>query len=151
MLSFSINATPLRLASVDSVPILLITIDPVCVWCYVLNNTTIADVLTARSLRTGPLARLFCMWACVLSVAGVCLCLHQLRVREEAEGEARSFTVVPKHYRYCCGDREEITATMGHLSFSSHAHTLIQTATCGDPQAPASYHPHTYPGCLDTK
>lgn len=88
---------------------------------------------------------------CVLSVAGVCLCLHQLRSGEKAEWggvcQARSLTVVPKQHSYCCGDTK-VTPTMafkvrGYLHLVA-VHTHIQTTMCGDPQAPASYHPHTH-------
>ncbi len=93
-----------------------------------------------------------CVLVCLLSVAGVCLCLHQRRPSEKAEWggvcQARSFAVVPKQHGYCCGDTEAITVTMAtevrgclHLVVV-HTHTLKQP--CVEPNTPASYHPHTH-------
>lgn len=94
-----------------------------------------------------------------MSVAGVCLCLHQPRSGEKAERggvcRARSLTVVPKQHGYCGGDYRhndyKHSEVRGKLRLVALPPTYTHTLSCGDPKAPASYHPHTHPSCLDTK
>lgn len=52
-------------------PMLLITIDSLCVWCYVLNNTCSADPLVDTFHSYRP------VWVCVCVCVYACVCVKQ--------------------------------------------------------------------------
>lgn len=131
-----------------------ITIDPLCVSCYLLNNKCSAEVPSTRSTPTAQACRptCVCLFVCVcVHVAEVCLCLHQLRSSEKAEWggvcRARSLTVDPKQHIY--------VVVIPRLSrqwllrwaeiFTSGLRVWSPTSTCL--LSPS----HTHPSCLDTK